>query len=172
MLAIATQETGEHRINTNTPALGLMQIEKSVWIGETISAYNFYIGKYETEKITEEKLKNIDFNIKIACMHFQNCLMNSNYDLNIAIQMYNFGYGNIEDTFKYYHNNGSMELNESLKNYTNEWLNYRDYIKSGDSDYLEHIISYIEDLEGIECQKENGDSIIYSYEINEYKPKI
>lgn len=172
MLAIATQETGEHRINTNTPALGLMQIEKSVWIGETISAYNFNIGKSETEKITEEKLKNIDFNIKIACMHFQNCLMNSNYDFNIAIQMYNFGYGNIEDTFKYYHNNGSMELNESLKNYTNEWLNYRDYIKSGDSDYLEHIISYIEDLEGIECQKENGDSIIYSYEINEYKPKI
>ena len=172
MLAIATQETGEHRISSNTPALGLMQIEKSVWNGEELTAYNFSIGRYEKIKITEEKLKDIDFNIKVACMHFQKCLIDSNYDLNIAIQMYNFGYGNVEQTFKYYHNNGNINLKDSLSNYTDDWLNYRGYISAGDSKYLEHIISYIEDLEGIVCNKVSGDTLIYSYQINEHNLKI
>ena len=172
MLAIATQETGEHDINTNAPALGLMQIELSVWDGEELSAYNFSEGRYEKIKITEEKLKDIDFNIRVACMYFQKCLKDSNYDLNIAIQMYNFGYGNIEKTFRMYHNDGDMQLPDALKHYSDDWLEYRDYINVGDKEYLEHIISYIEDLECIECHNDNGNTFIYTYKTNSLGHKI
>lgn len=163
MLAIATQESGEHIIDNGGAALGLMQIELSVWDGQTISAFNFNTNEQEKITITKEKLKDLDFNIKVACMHFQKCLIDSNYDLNVAIQMYNYGYGNILETFRLYYKDNNITLNDAINNCDNDWLNYRDYIEVGDKEYLEHVVSYIENLNNITCKKSNGELINYSY---------
>lgn len=171
MLAIATQESGNHIIDNNIPGIGLMQIERSVWNNQTITAYNYSTKQLENIKITEEKLNNLEFNIKIACMHFQNCLINSNYNLDVAIQMYNFGYGNIEKVLQYYHNNSNISLHEALNNFDNEWLNYRNYINEGDNMYLEHILSYIENPEEVFCMN-NNEIIQYKVVNNEYRLHI
>lgn len=159
MLAIATQESGIHKTDENTPAIGLMQIEKSVWIGETITAFNYESNSNESVYITKETLENLEFNIQVACMHFQKCLKDSKYNLPIAIQMYNYGYGNLNKTLKMCYNNIDLRNVELIED--NEWLNYRENISAGDKLYLEHILSYIEDLDNIEIKTKN-DSINYS----------
>lgn len=159
MLAIATQESGIHKIDENTPAIGLMQIEKSVWVGETITAFNYESNSNESVYITKETLENLEFNIQVACMHFQKCLKDSKYNLPIAIQMYNYGYGNLNKTLKMCYNNIDLRNVELIED--NEWLNYRENISAGDKLYLEHILSYIEDLDNIEIKTKN-DSINYS----------
>lgn len=148
MLAIATQESGIHDINRNGAAIGLMQIEKSVWNNQTLTAYNYSTNKEETIIITEEKLKDLEFNIRTSCMIFQQCLKNSNYNLSVAIQMYNFGYGNILNTFKICYGN-NMDFEEKTTINDNSWLDFREDISEGDKEYLEHILSYIENPEEI-----------------------
>lgn len=165
MLAIATQECGIHDPNLRGPAIGLMQIERSVWIGETLSAFNYEKGEKETLNITEEKLKDLDFNIRVACMIFRDCYKNSNYNLPVAIQMYNFGYGNIKKTFNMAYD---KEFKEMCNSYDGNWLEYRNYIEAGDSEYLEHIVSYIEDINNLECKKDN-ETIKYAFKNKEHK---
>lgn len=161
MLAIATQESGIHDINRIGPAIGLMQIEKSVWNNQSLTAYNYSKNQEETIFITEEKLKDLEFNIRTACMIFQQCLKNSNYNLTVAIQMYNYGYGNIINTFKMCYGN-NVNFDETSKSNDNLWLDYRENISEGDKEYLEHILSYIENIEDI--YNKNNDNII-NYEI-------
>ena len=164
MLAIATQESGVHNTNTNGPAMGLMQIERSVWTGEDITAFNHKTKSKETLHITEEKLKDLEFNIRVACMIFQNCLNNSNYNLEVAIQMYNYGPGNVLKTFKMYYDRDDLTLDEALSNYSDGWLDYRQYIKVGDKDYLEHIMSYVVQPDDIYCYDNNDN--LRSFEFN------
>ena len=156
MIAIATQEMGVHEIDETASALGLMQIEKGVWNNETITAFNYEKKDYETIIVTEEKLKDLEFNIRTGCIIFQQCLKNSNYNLCLAIQMYNYGYGNTKKILKKCYGE-----NFDFNNITNnEWLEYRTNISEGDNLYLEHILSYIEKIEDIKCKK-NNDIIKY-----------
>jgi len=148
MLAIATQESGVHRINQNTSAIGLMQLEKVVWLGKSIKAFNYKTNEYETVYITEEKLNELEFNVKISCMHFQQCLINTKNNLQLAIQMYNYGYGNINKVLKEY-SNGKISLLNVEELSDNGWLEYRNIINQGDNLYLEHVLSYIENPEEI-----------------------
>lgn len=171
MLAIATQESGMHKINENTPAIGLMQIEKSVWIGETLTAYNYETGTYESINITKKALEDLEINIKVACMYFQKCLKDSKYNLALAIQMYNYGYGNIDNTLKKAYN-GNIDLKNIEKLKDNEWLQYREDIKAGDNLYLEHILSYIEDLDNIEIKTQNETKTYSVSNTNEIRHKI
>lgn len=171
MLAIATQESGIHKINKNTPAIGLMQIEKSVWVDESITAYNYENHSNETIYITSELLEDLEFNIKVACMHFQKCLKDSKYNLALAIQMYNFGYGNLNNTLKMCYNGNINLKNVELVN-DNEWLNYREKIDAGDKLYLERILSYIEDLENIEIETKSGTIHFCITNTNEIRHKI
>lgn len=162
MLAIATQESGVHNVEQRGPAIGLMQIERAVWNNQSITAYNYAKNSYETLNINEQKLKDLEFNVRVACMHFQKCLKDSNYNLSAAIQMYNYGYGNVEKTFKLYYGD-NIEMKSLLDNTNNEWLAYRDYISVGDNRYLEHILSYVENIDDIKCK--NNNEVIH-YEIN------
>ena len=162
MLAIATQESGLHNVEQRGPAIGLMQIERAVWDNQSITAYNYAKNSYETLNISEQKLKDLEFNVRVACMHFQKCLKDSNYNLSAAIQMYNYGYGNVEKTFKLYYGD-NVELKNILSNTDNEWLSCRDYISVGDNRYLEHILSYIENIDDIKCK--NNNEVIH-YEVN------
>lgn len=162
MIAIATQEMGIHEIDENAPAIGLMQIEKNIWNNETITAFNYEKLDFETIKVTEEKLKDLEFNIRTGCMIFQQCLKNSNYNLCVAIQMYNYGYGNTKKVLKQCYGE-NFDLSNIMDN---EWLEYRMNINEGDSLYLEHILSYIENLNEIECKKDNE---IIKYFVNNTK---
>ena len=94
-------------------------------------------------------------------MIFQQCLKYSNYNLTVAIQMYNYGYGNIINTFKMCYGN-NVNFDETSKSNDNLWLDYRENISEGDKEYLEHILSYIENIEDI--YNKNNDNII-NYEI-------
>ena len=148
MLAIATQESGIHNINVKGPAMGLMQIELSVWDGKSITAYNHSKKSMETIHITKEKLKDLEFNIRTGCMIFQKCLEDSNYNLEVAIQMYNYGYGNILKVFKMYYQD-NVSLKDAVNSYDDGWLDYRENIKVGDKEYLEHVMSYVENPDEI-----------------------
>ena len=153
---------GIHEIDENAPAIGLMQIEKNIWNNETITAFNYEKLDFETIKVTEEKLKDLEFNIRTGCMIFQQCLKNSNYNLCVAIQMYNYGYGNTKKVLKQCYGE-NFDLSNIMDN---EWLEYRMNINEGDSLYLEHILSYIENLNEIECKKDNE---IIKYFVNNTK---
>ena len=166
MIAIATQESGIHNPNLKGSAIGLMQIERAVWNGKSLSAYNYAKDNNETLKITEEKLNDLEFNIRAACMILRDCLNRTNYNLPVAIQMYNFGYGNMNKVFKttYGYN---INFEEACIDCDNNWLEYRETIKDGDNKYLEHILSYIEELEDIQIKK--GDEIVSYNFINRVK---
>lgn len=166
MLAIATQESGIHNPDLKGSAIGLMQIERAVWNGEKISAYNYAKGINETLNITEEKLEDLEFNIRISCMILKDCLIKSNYNLPVAIQMYNFGYGNINKVFKSTYGE-NINFKEMCIDCDNSWLENRENIKEGDNKYLERILSYIEDLEDIQIKK--GDEIVSYNFINRVK---
>lgn len=169
MLAIATQESGVHNINSNGPAIGLMQIEKSVWNNQDISAFNYNTNSYETQHITTEKLKDLEFNIRVSCMIFQKCLKETNYNIPVAIQMYNYGYGNIIKTMKLYYGD-NINYNEIINDKNNSWLDARNQIKVGDKNYLEHVLSYIEDDNNLSFKNNN---VLVSCSFNrEYSKKI
>ena len=104
--------------------------------------------------ITEEKLNSLEFNIKVACMHFQQCLKNSKNNLEVAIQMYNYGYGNINKILSEY-SNGNITLKNVGDLRGNDWLKYRNVVDKGDSLYLEHVLSYIENPEQIQVFSNN-----------------
>ena len=81
--AIACQESGGNHYGNlgNGPAEGIMQIEKSVHIGETISAYNFYTQDMDYVSITDENLQDIDFYIRVGAMELRNAMESFNYNI-------------------------------------------------------------------------------------------
>lgn len=169
MLAIATQESGEHNTLRNGPAIGLMQIEKSVWNNEDISCYNYKTNSIEKIHITEEKLKNLEFNIKVACMIFKQCLNDSKYNIPVAIQMYNYGYGNIKKAIKLYYGN-NVDCENIINDNDYQWLDARNKINVGDKLYLEHVLSYVENVDDLSF-KRNDDIVRCSFH-KEYAKKI
>ena len=170
MLAIATQETGDHYSNLDDgPAVGLMQIEKSVWAnGGTLSAYNFDTESWETIEVSEDSyeqfvdnLKDLDYNVKIACMMFQESLRNSNYNILVALQNYNMGYGNMHYTvLPAYCSDVDKDEEEVLNDqYDIGWMEYRDLVEDGDSDYVEHVLSYCGEDFKLEVTKPSGEKV-------------
>ena len=168
MLGIGTQEAVNHTDRSNPAAVGKFQLEKSVWNGAEIKAFNYETNSIETVNVTNEKLEDLEFNIKVACMYFQNCLDYSKGNIEVAIQMYNYGYGNVERAFRLYYNNPSLTLTKALSFYDENWLTARGKIGQGDSKYLEHVLSYIEDTSNITCLDSSGNTHTASF-VNNYE---
>lgn len=144
MIAIATQESGNHYDTSNPAAVGLMQIELSVWDNENITAFNYQKKEYETLHITKDKLMDVEFNIRVACMHYQNCLDNSNGIIEVATQMYNYGVGNIRKVCRSYYGNQELSLDSMLEgNYDDGWKSCRSNFTFGDPLYTDKIGSYL-----------------------------
>ena len=144
--AMAAQESGgDHYGNIEDgPAAGIMQIEKSVNIGYSVTAYNFETGEDDTVYMTEENLKDIDTNIKVGTIILRNCLDRYNYNIPLAVQAYNFGQGNVDYALGIYCDSKNISEDKIIDDSSNNsWLECRDYVDEGDSKYIEHVFSYI-----------------------------
>lgn len=147
LLALASQESsGEHYKNLEKgPAAGIMQIEKKIHTGTTISAFNFETNEVERVKVTEDNLKDIETNIQIGSMILRNYLENNNYNIPLTLQTYNFGPGNMQKVL----NACSSLEQENIKDMrntptNNSWLKYRAHLNIGDAKYVEHVFSFLE----------------------------
>lgn len=146
MIAIATQERGEHSTTMDSGgATGIMQIQNDVWLGEKIQAYNYETGKYDSFVVDINKIQNLETNIQIGCMYFQNCLNYMNYNIPAAIQCYNMGSGNMDMILNAYANDAGMTKDDVLKTQVdNNWMDYR-YLTNGvgDANYVENVVRWL-----------------------------
>ena len=141
--ALATQEQGVHNPNESGTAIGLMQIEK-VHIGETIRLYNYETNEYETIKITEDNLRNLDTNILIGIGIFQNCLIEFNGNYFIALEAYNKGIYGMHRILKRCATDIGMTEEELINDKTNTiWCDYITSEDRGDINYLNHVLRYL-----------------------------
>lgn len=147
VLAIATQERGIHS-ETIDPggATGLMQIQNSVWNNEPLNAYNFETNSEERINVNSGDLGDLEYNVKVGCMIFQDDLKRMNYNIPAAIQSYNMGYNSVYKMIDQYCIDTNKTREEVLKDQTDiGWLDYRYMISFGDPDYIEHVLSYCRD---------------------------
>ena len=145
MCAIATQERGKHSSSVDSGgAIGIMQIQVEVWDGHSISAYNYNTEKKETQTITLDKLKDVDFNIKIGCMIFQMYLNEMKDNIYAAIQSYNMGPGSVKKIIKTYAFATGKTYDDVINNPDDiDWLDFRNSSYPGDPDYVEHVSRYL-----------------------------
>ena len=162
LIALASQESsGEHYKNLERgPAAGIMQIEKKIHIGTTVSAYNFETKEIEKIKVTEDNLKDIESNIQIGSMILRGYIENNNYNIPLALQTYNFGPGNMQKVL----NTCSSLENENIKDMRNNptnnaWLKYRAHLNIGDAKYVEHVFSFLENNSNLTVKTRDNKNI-------------
>lgn len=172
LMAIAAQESGgdhNNNLKENAPACGIMQIEKSVHLGENIAAYNFETGDIDQILITEENLQNIETNIQIATIIFKDCLKQNNYNIPLAIQAYNYGYGNMYQVLRLCASLENTTIEDIKNNPTNNcWLKYRNVVNVGDEQYLEHVLSYL-DTDELTVTTKDGNEVSITIKNNNQK---
>ena len=162
VIALAAQESsGEHYGNIdNGCAEGIMQVEKSVHIGTTITAYNFNTGEKDSIDVTAENLKDLDTNIKVGCMILRNCIEQNDYNIPLSLQTYNFGAGNMANALKECSEKEQIDEEKMIEDPTNTmWLNYREFLNTGDPQYVEHVFSYLPDETEITVLKRDGTPV-------------
>lgn len=141
--AIATQERGIHSsVKDSGGAIGLMQIQVSVWHDKTIDVFDYEENKIKTIYITQEKLEDIDFNIEVGCAVFQDCLNHMNGNVIAALQSYNTGPYAVDDIIRKYSNASGKSKLQILEENDLNWLDYRTRDYNGDPEYVEHVLSY------------------------------
>ena len=170
LMAIAAQEsTGDHYSHIDTgPAQGIMQIEKSVHLGETITAYNFETGEKDSITIDKDKLDDLEYNIQIGTMIFRKYLENNNYNIPLTLQTYNFGPGNMDQALSMCSELEHIDKEKMKKDPTNNaWLRYRAFLNVGDPEYVEHVFSYL-DTDTLSVRTKDNEEITIKI-INDYQ---
>ena len=160
MIAIATQERGTHSsIMDDGGATGIMQMQNAVWLGKEISAYNVETGQRDTYTVDSDMIENLETNIKMGCMYFQNCLDYMNYNIPAAIQCYNMGINNMRGILDAYANEQGMTRSDVLSNPLDTgWMNYRYLSDGGDENYLENVVSWLGNDMNISVFNRNDDN--------------
>lgn len=158
--AIATQERGIHSsVRDGGGAIGLMQIQVSVWHDKTIEVFDYEENKTKMIYITEEKLEDVDFNIEVGCAVFQDCLNHMKGNVIAALQSYNTGPYAVDDIIRKYCNVSGKTKKQILQENDLNWLDYRTSDYNGDPDYVEHVLSYFNgDISNLQL-KNSGTSI-------------
>lgn len=144
ILAIATQERGVHS-DTIDPggAIGLMQVQASVWDGKDLEVYNYDTNSKEKIHISLDNLRDVSFNIKVGCAIFQNYLKQMKYNYPLAIQSYNMGPSSVNKILNAYCLSCGKTYDEVINSDDLGWLSFRNSSYPGDSSYLEHVSRYI-----------------------------
>lgn len=169
VLAVATQESGgkHYDLLDGGPAIGLMQIEKGVWRkGGNMRVFNFESNSWETITITAEgysdflhRLRDPEYNIDFACAIIQYNTYYFDYNVLVGLQANNMGMGSVGkvlDNYCYDHGISRKQVLEDQ--YDTGWMPYRNYISSGDSLYIEHVLSFV-DANQISMKKPDGTII-------------
>lgn len=163
VIAVATQESrsGIHTtVMDPGGATGLMQIQNSVWVGNDVSAYNFETGKVETLRVTEDRIQDVSYNIRIGCMILQNTMEYMKYNTLAGIQCYNMGYGNMMKILNACSKDTGRSVDEILKDVNNtNWMNYRKIITVGEKEYVERVLSWMGEDVNIKILKRDGSPV-------------
>ena len=157
--AIACQESGGNHYGHlgNGPAEGIMQIEKSVHIGEIVTAYNFETGENDYFEVTAENLQDIDFNIRVAAIDLRNAMEAFNYNIPQGTQAYNLGIGGMNQVLaNCCRNIGVQQSNLENDPTNNSWLNYTGTVDMGDSEYIGHVFSYLKNNTTLSIKDRDG----------------
>lgn len=161
VLAIATQESGVHTKEMNQGgATGLMQIQNEVWENKPIQAYNYKKGQMDSFIVEKEMLSDVYKNIQIGCMYFQNCMQSMNNNTLAALQCYNMGPGNMDKILSAYARD-KKTTKEAVLNNPNDygWLSYRSVVSKGDREYVEHVLSWMEDSSTVFANNHNREYV-------------
>lgn len=144
MCALATQERGVHNNEIDSGgAIGLMQIQVNVWNGNDLVVYNNSLKSNETIRITTDKLKNVDFNIKTGCAIFKDCLKQMKGNYVAAVQCYNMGQGTMRKILNNYSYATGKTVDEILGDPSDlGWLNYVNRSYAGDPNYVKNVFRY------------------------------
>lgn len=159
MLAIISREAdtdGYHSTRTDKAAIGLCQLEKGVWLNYHTNYYNPHNGSWENITIGIEDLQDLYKNISLACRYFKkDCLPYANFangDLNdpngnifVAIQCYNFGFGNMDKALGEYARIKGCSIQDVIENKDDlGWLDYLSVPKQGNPNYIQGVMSFID----------------------------
>lgn len=167
MLALATQENGYNTQTDNLSAAGLMQLEKSVWIGNTITAFNYETANIDSITFDKNNINDLDTNIKGACMIYKSCMKYMNNNPILATLCYNMGYGNVSYIVSKYAKECNISYDDVLNNYTDlGWQKYIKFINVGDKNYIDHVFSYKKSPD-IKITDDNGNVKVYSLDNND-----
>lgn len=157
--AMAAQESCGNP-NASGSAIGLMQIEKNVWVGNNVTAYNFSNKADETIIVNEDKLSDPDYNIKVASMILQRTLEKFNYNIPISLQAYNLGEGNMSKVLSACSTGTGTSLDDILANEVGtSWKDYLKYASGGDTGYTDHVLSYVDNGTYMNFTRKNGETI-------------
>ncbi|MEE3343151.1 MAG: hypothetical protein VZS44_03585 [Bacilli bacterium] len=167
LLATLAQELdGVHKLELDTPAIGVAQLEKAVWVNTSIRAYNFETGKYEEKWLiapnAEDTIDNEEFNKRpksgdiIEKYGKENTInietvegsiqARAMIDANYAEQAYKNGATDkiAKSDFQAYvkarENKGPIVY--MALEYGDEWKNHLDVTNNGDDDYYKKIYAY------------------------------
>lgn len=168
MLAIATQERGEHsEIVEDNGGLGLFQVQIEGgwnWDNKSVTVFNYETNQNETVTITKDTARTLEGNVKYACVLFQNALKEQKYNIPRAIQSYNYGTSYMSSVMSACQNNTGLSK-EELSDPTNLiWINYRNVVGGGDPRYLENVLRYLPNETKIEMKKPDGEIVTMTYE--------
>mgnify|MGYP001056650419 FL=1 len=162
-MAIATQEKGVHSTEIDPGGgVGLMQMQYAVWVNQDVKAYNFDTSSWETFHVTDSNIRELDTNIKIACMYFQNCLVNMDYNVPAALCAYNWGTTSAKNKLSEFSQDRGLSLNEVLEANDTSWINLFDVNGDTSLAYPKMVLSYYDSSKPIENEKvdENGNDIM------------
>lgn len=156
VLAIATQERGVHSEEVDDGgAIGLMQIQVSVWNNKSIIVYDYDKNEEITINFSLENISDLEGNINAGCAILQQYMMQMNGNKFATIQSYNNGPSAVNDIISSYSYASGKSKDEILENNDLTWLDYRSNKYDGDKDYLEHVLRYYAgDLRNLECKME------------------
>lgn len=163
MMAIGTQEKGVHSTEIDPGGgVGLMQMQYQVWVNQDVKAYNFDTNSWESFHVTDSNIRELDTNIKIACMYFQNCLVNMDYNVPAALCAYNWGMTSTKNKLNEFSQDRGLSLNEVLEANDTSWINLFNVNGDASLAYPKMVLSYYDSSKPIENEKidENGNDIM------------
>ena len=159
ILAIATLNKDHSEEINDQGNIGIMGIQFDSWYGQTLKAYNFDDNQEEVFTF-DDKIKELEGNIQAGCVIFQNELKKYNYNILVGIQSYQYGGYYMKQVLSYYAQDSNKTYEQVLNSNDINWMKYRlNFIQNGDSEYIEHVLSYYTGNGIIEIKKNNEESI-------------
>lgn len=157
--------------NYNGYGMGIMQHESPD--GRKIVAYNYQTGEEDVIRVTYDNAMDLEMNIKMGAMHFQNCLKNNNGNILLALQSYNYGQGMVNSILSRYGKEQGLTVDEIKSNYSDiGWMKYVTdahnnawrYIGDwngyyGDANYIKNVLRYF--VGDAACYYYDGEQVLF-----------